>query len=214
MLYIIYRIRVETADGKILSYYGHTDDFERRKGEHVSNHRRWNTAGKPEKVSVVHGVTRSVLVLDHEGWDMEEVDTIECDKEEDAEKLEGEWIRSHDCVNRIIPRRTRKQRHLDNREKDNENSRQYHHDNREKLSEKHKQNYQKNREKRCEKQHQYYEQNRATINEKKKEKVTCDICGSLVRKDGIPDHHKSKKCLAVKLSQQNTNANDVIPSSP
>ena len=194
MLYIIYRIRVETADGKILSYYGYTDDFEKRKKDHEGQYRAWVRAGKPERVSVVHGATRSVLVLNHEGWTMEEIDRIECDKEEDAEKFEGKYIRENECVNRCIAGRTQKEWRKDNPDYD----KQYHI---------------KNKEKRNKHGKQYREQNRETIKAKAAEKVTCVVCGKVVSRNGITSHHKTKKCLAAKLSQPITNANDVSSSA-
>ena len=234
MLYIIYRIRVKTADDLILSYYGHTEDFEDRKKHHVNDHRAWVAAGKPEKVSVVPSATRSVLVLDHAGWTMEEVDTIECDDEEDARKLEGRWILENDCVNRCVAGRTHKEYYQDHKEEICEQKKQYYKDNREERREYNKQYYEthreeqseymkqyreQNNEKICEqkRQHykennvkileqkkQYYIQNKAEINAKRSVKVTCEICGSVVTKYRISSHRKTKKC--AKLSQQNTNA--------
>lgn len=243
MLYIIYRIWVETADGKILSYYGHTEDFEKRKKLHMFDHRCWVEAGRPDKISVIHSATRSVLVLDHEGWTMEEVDTIECDKEEDASKLEGKYILENECVNRCVAGRTRKQYYQDNRKKQCEQKKQYYKDNREerreycknyyethkeeqseymkkyreennaKISEQKKQHYNENNAKILEQKKQYYEQNKAIISAKRSQKVTCEICGSVLTKYRISTHKKTKKCLAAKLSKQNTNA-DALPSSP
>lgn len=184
MLYIIYRIRVETADGKVLSYYGHTEDFEGRKNDHETQYRRWVRAGRPKKVSEVHGATRSVLVLDHEGWTMEEVDTIECDDEKDAEKLEGRWIRENDCVNRCIAGRT-----LQEWYQDTDYNRRYHITHRERRNQANK---------------QYREKNREELKAKATEKVTCNVCGSLVSRSWTTEHKKTKKCLAAKLSQSIT----------
>lgn len=42
---------------------------------------------------------------------------------------------------------------------------------------------------------QYYLDNIKSISEKMKHKITCDNCGSIIRKDGIYNHKKTKKCL-------------------
>jgi len=39
-----------------------------------------------------------------------------------------------------------------------------------------------------------YENNKEIINEKRKEKTTCDICGSIVNRGGLKRHQKNKKC--------------------
>ena len=49
----------------------------------------------------------------------------------------------------------------------------------------------------------YYKNNvekineREKINELRKEKVECEFCKSIIRKDGLSRHHKTKKCLAT-----------------
>tara|TARA_R110002096_G_C14212286_1_gene690052 strand:+ start:70 stop:585 length:516 start_codon:yes stop_codon:yes gene_type:complete len=40
-----------------------------------------------------------------------------------------------------------------------------------------------------------YNKNKETFNEKRKEKITCDICGSIIRKDTMVRHKKTKKCI-------------------
>jgi len=42
---------------------------------------------------------------------------------------------------------------------------------------------------------EWYEKNKERILKKQKEKITCDKCGSIVRKYGIIEHKKSTKCI-------------------
>jgi len=63
-----------------------------------------------------------------------------------------------------------------------------------------KQYHQDNREKILEKQKQYYQDNRDELLEKQKQKITCDHCGSIVRKLDLLRHHKSQKCINFKPS--------------
>jgi hypothetical protein len=231
VLYYIYCIWVKTENG-VLRYYGHTENMRVRKSKHVSDHKRWVAAGKPEKVSDADkATTRSVYVLDHEDWRMDIVDKIECETKDEARTLEGKWIFENDCVNMYVAGRTqqqyKKQYNETHKEQLKEYQKQYRQDNKEQLKEYqkeyqkqyrqdnpdyNKQYYEDHKEELAEQKKQHYEQNKAEISAKKKEKVTCDICGLLVRKDGISKHHKTKKCLAAKISQQNTNANALSPN--
>ena len=38
------------------------------------------------------------------------------------------------------------------------------------------------------------------INDKRKEKVCCDTCGSFIRKDGLMEHNKTRKCIEASKS--------------
>lgn len=221
MLYHIYCIWVKTKQG-VLRYYGHTENMTVRKGKHVSAHKKWVAAGKPKRVSEVNA-TRSVFVLDHEDWRMDVVDKIECETKDEARALEGKWILENDCVNMKVEGRTKqewlednpdynKQYYEDHKEQISEYQKQYRQDNKEEQSEYIKKYREHNKAKIRENLKQYRETHKAEISAKGKEKVTCDICGSLVRKYGIVEHHKSKKCLSAKLSQPITTNADAISS--
>ena len=41
----------------------------------------------------------------------------------------------------------------------------------------------------------YYEENKEVMNNKAKEKVDCDICGSSLRLSGLAKHRKTDKCI-------------------
>ena len=55
-----------------------------------------------------------------------------------------------------------------------------------------------NAEKIKERQKEYYQNNTEQIKERTKEQVECEFCKSIIRKDGLSRHHKSKKCLATR----------------
>jgi hypothetical protein len=239
MLYYIYCIWVKTENG-VLRYYGHTENMTVRKGVHVAKHKAWVKAGKPEKVSEVNG-TRSVFVLDHEDWRMDVVDKIECNTKDEARTLEGEWILENDCVNMCVAGRikkdTDKQYRHDHKEQIKEIKRQHYEENKAKIKEKQKKYREQNKEylkqyrethkkelneykKQYQEDHkeeqkeykkQYYEQNKEKISEKEKVKVTCEVCGSVVRKKELARHQKTKKC--AKISQPIiTNADALSPN--
>ena len=94
----------------------------------------------------------------------------------------------------------------DNKEKLNEKVKKYYYDKKEKLSEKKKKYYDDNKEKISEKNKKYRDDNKEKINEyfkkyrddnkeKLSEKITCE-CGSIVTKNNITYHYKSKKHLS------------------
>ncbi len=172
-LYYIYCIWAKTEQG-VLRYYGYTENMRVRKNKHKSNHKLWVDAGRPEKVSDVSGVSRSVFVLEHEDWRMDKVDEIECDDKKDAEKLEGEWILKNDCVNMHVSGRTPTEFRRVYRKKHPEKMKQ--------ISDK------------------YYEKNKPEILAKRKEEVKCDVCGKVVQKYNVARHNRSKKhlnCITV-----------------
>lgn len=194
MLYYFYRIWVETADGKILSYYGRTKKFEERKQRHITRYKAWIEAGRP-RVSDVTANTSSVFVLDHEGWCMDIVETQECTKEE-SYKIEGKWIRENECVNMRIAGRTKaewteenkehvaevkhewyeknkdrilkegKERYEENKEQINARNRNYYEKNKDKMLLQNKKRYEENKEEIIKKQKEYHEKNKERINEK------------------------------------------------
>lgn len=53
-----------------------------------------------------------------------------------------------------------------------------------------------NKEKKAEYYKNYRYLNRDKILDQRKEKITCDICGSIVRRDGLAEHKRSKNCQA------------------
>jgi hypothetical protein len=211
MLYYIYCIWVKTEEG-VLRYYGHTENMTVRKGKHVAKHKAWVAAGRPEKVSDVYA-TRSVYVLEYEDWRMDVKATVEHEDKEKAKEMardkEGEFILENDCVNMCVAGRTKKEWHQDHKEERNEISRQYY----ETHKQEQKQYRQDHKEKYSEYMKKYKQDHRDEIAAKQKEKVTCEVCCSVVRKSDISTHQKTKKCIAAKLSQPiTTNAITLSPN--
>lgn len=68
-------------------------------------------------------------------------------------------------------------------------------DNRDKLLEQMKQNYQNNRDNLLEQMKEYRQNNNEKIAEQKKQKVTCEICNSIVTISNFKRHKQSKQCL-------------------
>jgi len=142
---------------------------------------------------------------DWDNWYIELYENYPCKNKYILKQHEGYVIKQIATINENIAGRNLKEWYQDNREKKKE----YYQDNRDEILEYHKKYYQDNREKNLEyqKQHyqdnrekikEYYQDNREKIAEKNKQKITCDICGSIVRKGDIATHKKTKKCINYK----------------
>jgi vacuolar-type H+-ATPase subunit H len=146
---------------------------------------------------------------DWDNWFIELYEEYPCKNKYQLRRREGELIRQIATINKVIPGRTLKQYRQDNRDKLLEQLKQHYQDNREVRLEKQKQHYQDNREKIkeyyqdnrdeiLEQKKQYYRDNCEKIVEKHKQKIACDICGSIVSKGDIATHKKTKKCINYK----------------
>ena len=132
----------------------------------------------------------------------------ECDTEEESIELEARYIRNtYNCINIIIPGRTKQEYYEENKNKIKETHKEYREENREIIIEKKKEYYYNNRDeilKKCkiyyennidhkkEYDKEYREKNKYEILEKKKEKYTCE-CGSTLTKDNKARHEKECK---------------------
>ena len=99
-----------------------------------------------------------------------------CEKEQQKQR-ESYYIRNFDCVNKKIDDRTKKEYQKDNKKKQKEDAKKW---------------YEKNREKKLKYKKEYYENNKEEINEKNREKTTCE-CGVIITKYGLSRHKKSNK---------------------
>lgn len=184
MKWFVYVIWARNEDGEEVRYYGHTYDMKEREKEHRKSYNAWVRAGRPDKISQTYACS-SVFVLDMEEWSMDVLHELECDEEE-ASRVEGNYIRNNKCVNRLVAGRTRQQYHQDNKERLNAKSRQYHQDNCDRLNE-------RNRE--------YNRTYRQANKEKRTEKVPCE-CGLMIKRGNMWQHLKSQK--HAKRMQQST----------
>jgi len=108
------------------------------------------------------------------------VEKYPCECRYELEKRERFYIENNDCVNMVIPTRTRKEWYEVNKEKikkynkkwtenNKEKIKQHYEKNKDKIAEKGKEYYEKNKEKIAEKNKEYHKDNKQKINEKRKE---------------------------------------------
>lgn len=187
-----------------------TQPLSKRIGGHRKHYRQYKEGKK--------NYMTSFKILEYGDARIELIEDCMCERGEQLTAREGHFIRSLDCVNKIIPGRTKKQWYQDNKErlsqqqkqyrednkeqinqyhkqygeanrdKLNQKARQYHHKNKDKISQQKKQYREANRDKMLQKHKQYYQDNKKKL----KEKVTCE-CGAVIVRKSLTRHKKTNK---------------------
>jgi len=151
----------------------------------------------------------SKYILKNNNYIMILVETIEFQDKKQLLIREKYYIQNYPCINERLPITTYEERKEQmkkyyelNKEQINEKHKEYDKEyyelNKDKKKEYYTKYYKANKEKyykaNKEKVKEYYEANKQQLNEKRKEKMTCD-CGSIVRKCDIVRHKKTKRHL-------------------
>lgn len=172
-------------------YVGSTTNFIKRKAQH-------KTTCNNENIDH-HNCYKYQFIRDNGGfnnWDMILIKDYPTDSKRNLEMEERRIIEElKPTLNKQLPTRDKKEYIEINKEYFNEINKIYYQNNKEKVVEYLKEYRKINKEKLTEKNKIYREKNKEKIAEQKKEKITCPICGSIVRKDGIIAHQQTKKCL-------------------
>jgi hypothetical protein len=111
-------------------------------------------------------LTTSFLLFDEYGIEncsMVLLELCPCETKDVLHAREAHYIRTVQCVNKMIPQRTQKEYKLDNKEKIKEDSKEYYSKNKEIITEKHKSYYEDNKEHKLEYQRQYKELNKERL---------------------------------------------------
>jgi len=159
-------------------YTGHTTDMRNRKYQHKESCINPNSKKYNRK--------NYKYIRENGGWDewlMIEIEKYPCKDVHEAvarERVVQTEMKAK--LNTEVPARTLKEYYQDNKELLAERKKQYRKNNFEKLRE-----YERNRR-----------PNKNERNEQKKEKTTCEHCGSIVSKYTISSHKKSQKCINFK----------------
>jgi hypothetical protein len=111
-----------------------------------------------------HYVT-SFKIIEKGNYEIVLVEDYPCENEIELEMREAEYIKNNECVNRIVPRRTRQQWHEDNREKILKQLKDYNKANSEKIK------------------------------QRRNEKIVCENCCSIVSRCNLMRHQRTSKCL-------------------
>ena len=191
MEYTFYKIQVGNE-----CYVGSTKNFKNRLQKHKSNCHNEKNRGYNIKVY------KSIREV---GWDKIDVmiiDKIIYNSKHEAFDMETKYMNMFDAkLNSRYPKRSKEEYYEANKERIAERDRKYRESNQEMIRERGKQYYDENRDKalnqkkkyyeankeeKLEKRKQYYEANK----EKMKEKIPCQICDKMLRKDCMKKHIK------------------------
>lgn len=123
---MIYMIESPSAG---LCYYGSTCmPLAKRLYNHRKDYERYRNG-------TYHFVT-SFKVLDYDDHKIILVEEVKCESKQQLIAREAYYIRNHECVNKYIPDRTKKEYEADNKEKIKERMKQYREHNKEELQKK------------------------------------------------------------------------------
>jgi hypothetical protein len=131
-------------------YIGSTTQvLSQRLGGHLKEKRTYDKDNTKKYIT-------SFLVLDCEDYKIELLEEYACNNKQQLEKKESEYIRNNDCINKIIPDRTRKEYYNDNIDRLKEQFKQYRIDNIENIRARENKYYQDNKDKISERRKQRY----------------------------------------------------------
>ena len=185
----IYQIVCNTT-GKIYVGSTCTPRLCHRLAEHASSYRRYlNGKLKTNYTSfnVLEGGNYKIYLLER----------CPCESKEELLKKERDYIEQIDCVNKVIPGRSKKEHYKANKDRISEYNKEHYKANKDRISE-----YKKaNREKITEYNKEHYKANKQKINERASAKVKC-ACGAEVRRNNLLRHQITKKHID-KMNQNN-----------
>ena len=195
--------KIESTLGNMV-YYGSTTKkyLSQRMTTHRNHYNYWLN-GKMNNVTAFklfkeYGIENCKIIL---------VENYPCESKDELTARESHYIRNFECVNKVIPDRTRKEYLADNKDKLLEKAKEYRKVNKDKIKEYYegrkdirKEYYEDNKIKLLENAKEYYENNKNKILEQKKIKYNC-ICGSCFRKSEKSQHERTKKHIKFLESQ-------------
>lgn len=180
-------------------YIGHTTNFTRRKQDHKKKTNNPNDEAYNRKVYTFIRNNGGF-----ENWDMIQIEEFNANNTIEARARERYWIEQmKPSLNCDIPNRTTKEYFKDNKEVLAKKNKEYREENKEVLAEKKKQWYEANRDKVlerakiyrdnnkeviAEKDKRWREKNKEEISAKRREKIQCAHCTSIISKNNMPRH--------------------------
>lgn len=178
----IYKIVSNTVEGV---YYGSTaDTLWSRFGTHKSDYNKWKKGKR--------GYVTSFKFIEAGDAEIILVEKYPCNDKIELKARERYYIENNDCVNKVIPNRTKKEYYQDNREKILEQKKEYRQGNIEKISEYLKEYYQDNKKKISEQKKEYYKENKEKLKERQKLTFQCPCDGNHHNLQGRARHFRSQ----------------------
>jgi hypothetical protein len=167
----VYKLYAQLDDGTIICYYGST-----------TKNLRVRLAGHVQSAKKIRDTT-SKHIIDAGNYNIMLLENFPCNSKEELSAREQFYILNNECVNKVVPLRTKKEWYNDNIEsiKDNrkicyskncdhekEYSKQYYEQHLDQIKDRMKLYYEQNVDKLKDKAKQYYEQHSKTLNEYKR----------------------------------------------
>lgn len=186
----IYRLISSTGEQYIGST---TQPLSKRLYMHKQGFKNWQN-GK------ITGNCTSIVLFIFGDVDIVLIEEYPCKNKEQLYAREREWIETLDCVNKVIPTRTKEEYRSVNKDKYLQYHRQYYENNKEKMLEIDKEYRRQNHSQLLDYYKKYnkerYTRDKEKINEKNKEKIMCE-CGTTIRKGDISTHRKTNKHFSL-----------------
>ena len=207
----VYKIQAIGADENEPVYIGSTTKqyLSQRMAKHRSSYRGWLN-GKEKKIMSYDIFDKYTI----NGCEIVLIENVNCNSKDELLRREKYHIQTNNCINKVIPLRTKAEYRLDNTEKikkyydDNvenyknyrinnqdkiaEQKRKYYFNNLNKIAEQKKQYQIVNQDKIVERKKQYYIDKRENILERRKQPYTCD-CGTTGRYGDKARHFRTLK---------------------
>jgi hypothetical protein len=186
----IYKLECLTT-GKV--YIGSTTKqyLSQRLAQHISHYKQWKN-GKCCYIT-------SFEILEADNYQMTLLESCACESVDQLHAMERHFIKSMDCVNKVIPNRT------DDDRRDYRKA--YRHNNINIFRERDRQYYLTNSDRILDRNRRYREANREKVADHKSEKITCP-CGATVSRGCLLRHERTKKHQLWLTSQSNSTIND------
>jgi hypothetical protein len=187
----IYKI-VDLASNEC--YIGSTCEptLARRLAGHVRNFKDYKN-GKYQYVT-------SFKIIEKGNYDIQLIENYSCENKDELHAREGHFIKQMECVNKLVPGRTKKQYYEDNVDK----IKQYYKNNKEIILEKRKQYCEENQEYLKEWHKQYRKDNIDKVKEKQNQVMQCD-CGKTYTRANKNKHVKTNHHLSFIANQAPSN---------
>ena len=157
-------------------YIGSTtkDYLSQRMTTHRHTYNYWKTGKGPKTSSYdlfdEYGIENCQIVL---------LESCPCENKDQLNAKESHYIKTLECVNRVVLGRTKQEYNTENKLQIKEHKKQYYEENKDKIRARDK---------------QYYEKNKQIILEKGKAPFTCE-CGSKIQHTEKARHERTKKHL-------------------
>jgi hypothetical protein len=195
MFIYIYKLIKKGAVNDDMVYIGSTNNFSKRQHTHKVNTN--NECDKLRYNSKVYKYIRENGGFDE--WEMLVIDEIEVPlkKCEERSRCEQDYIKKYDAINKLNTFKAfRTEEDILNKDKI------FRLNNLEKCREKDKRTgkirYERDKERMIEQAKLNYEKNIEKIKERKKQKISCDICGSIITRGNKAVHQRTQKCINFK----------------